>query len=104
MTDARRERELLEARDRDITRRVERVAPLLPASLLLASLSLWPVFGLRAAAVFAVLSFGFRALDPDFGPLARWHENRPGIVVASICLGAACLATGGPRSPLVTLF
>jgi diguanylate cyclase (GGDEF)-like protein len=104
MADPRRELELLQARDRDITRRVGRVAPLLPGSLLLASASLWPLLGLRAVLVFAVLSFGFRALDPDFPPLARWAESRPGIGVAAVCLGITCVVSGGPHSPLVMLF
>jgi diguanylate cyclase (GGDEF)-like protein len=104
MADQSREQELLDARDRDIARRVTRVEPLLPGSVLLASASLWPLVGLRAVAVFVLISFGFRALDPDFPPLRRWRTSRPGIVVAAVCLGAACVVTGGPHSPLMIMF
>jgi diguanylate cyclase (GGDEF)-like protein len=103
MHDARHQ-ELIVARDRDIARRVSRVAPVLVGGVVATAVALWPLIGLRAVAVLALVAFGFHALDPDFPPLRRWHANRPGILVAAALLAVACLISGGPHSPLVMLF
>jgi diguanylate cyclase (GGDEF)-like protein len=103
MHDARHQ-ELIDARDRDIARRVSRVAPVLVGGVVVTAAALWPLIGSRAVVVFALVAFGFHALDPDFPPLRRWHASRPGILVAAVLLAAACLVSGGPHSPLVMLF
>jgi diguanylate cyclase (GGDEF)-like protein len=94
----------MDARDRDIARRVSRVAPVLVGGVVATAAALWPLLGLRAVAVFALVSFGFHALDPDFPPLRRWHASRPRLLVAAALLGVACLLSGGPHSALVMLF
>jgi diguanylate cyclase (GGDEF)-like protein len=104
MSTSAKEAELRDARDRDIARRVDRLAPVLSGSVFLTAASLWPLVGLRAAATLALLSIGFQSLDPDFPPLARWRAHRPGILVATALLAVACAITGGPHSPLVMLF
>jgi diguanylate cyclase (GGDEF)-like protein len=100
----RRQQDLLEERDRDITRRVNRRAPLLSGGVFVMSASLWPLFGLRAVFVFALFSFAFQALDPAFPPVARWAAARPGIVMSAGAISVGCVLTGGLRSPLVALF